>query len=699
MKNKILFAFATCLIIASCDFPKNKECCTKSSNCIGKPEIKLKSDIMTPEVLWLFGRLGDVDISPDKKTILYGVTYFDIAENKGNCHLYTMSVDGSNKKQITNTPKSESDAKWRPDGKKIGFISSESGSAQLWEMNPDGSDRKQISNIDGGITGFKYSPSQKKILYTKELENLVKKTKDIYPDLPKANARIITDLMFRHWDSWTDSYSHLFIADYSDSKISNDFDVNKNAEFDVPNKPFGGMEQICWSPDGSKIAYSCVKKKGKAYALSTNSDIFIYDLVSKNTTNITEGMMGYDIDPKFSPDGKKIAWLSMEREGFESDKKRLFVFDFEKNTKIDYTKDFDQIAEAPYWTYDSKNIFFISDYHGAEEIYKLDLEANKISKITTGVHDYLSVFSINDKLIAVMQSMSKPREIYSVNISNGKETDLSTINKELLSKLAFGEVKERWIKTTDNKQMQEWVIYPPHFDPNKKYPTLLYCEGGPQQTVSQFWSFRWNFQMMAANGYIIVAPNRRGLPGFGKEWNDQISGDYGGQNMKDYLSAIDDLAKESYVNKDKLGAVGASYGGFSVYWLAGNHHKRFKAFIAHDGMFNLESQYLQTEEMWFVNWDLGGPFWDLKNKIAQKSFATSPHKFVQNWDTPIMIVHGGLDYRITYDQGMQAFNAAQLLGIPSKFVYFPEENHWVSQPQDGILWQREFFSWLDKWLK
>ncbi|MDD5571730.1 MAG: S9 family peptidase [Bacteroidales bacterium] len=701
MKKLILLLSATCMIIISCDFPKNpgSKADAESKKIIGKPELNLKSDLMTPEVLWAFGRVNDVSVSPDKKYILFSVIYYDIPMNKGNRELYTMTIEGKDKKQITHTPFGENNALWRPDGKKIGFITSESGSTQIWEMNVDGSGRKQISDVKDGITGFKYSPDGKKIVYTKEVSELVKTVKDAYPDLPKSDGRIITDLMYRHWDTWTDSYSHVFIADYDGDELSNDVDIMKDEKFDCPNKPFNGMESIAWSPDSKKIVYSCVKKKGKEYALSTNSDLYLYDIDKKTTENITKGMMGYENQPVFSPDGKMLAWGSMERDGYEADKIRLFVLDFAKNTKTYFTKDFDQNAENLCWSDDSKSIYFISDWHATEEIYKLNIETGVINKITSGIHDYVSVNVGGDKLIAEMNSMSKPREIYSVNPVNGVASELSFVNKELMGKLAMGEVKERWVKTTDNKQMLVWVIYPPHFDKNKKYPALLFCQGGPQGTVSQNWHYRWNMQLMAAGGYIIVAPNRRGLPGFGQEWLEQISGDYGGQNMKDLLSAIDDVAKEPYVNKKGLGAVGASYGGYSVFWLAGNHNKRFNAFVAHDGILNFEAQYLQTEEMWFENWDIGGPFWDKENKTAQKSYASSPHKFIKNWDTPILVIHSENDYRITVDQGMQAFNAAVLKGIPAELLYYPSENHWVLRPQNAILWQREFFGWLDKWLK
>ena len=667
-------------------------------NKIGNPvkDIKLTSDIMTPEVLWSFGRVSGEEVSPDNSTILFGVSFYNVEENKGNSEIFVMPTEGGEAVNITNTESGEFSAVWRPDGKKIGFLSAESGSTQLWEMNPDGTNRTQISNIEGGINGFKYSPDQTKLVFIKDVK-LDKTVNDLYPDLPKANARIETDMMYRHWDRWHDyTYSHVFIADYNGQNLSNPYDIMEGERFDTPMKPFGGMEQINWSPDSKEITYTCKKMVGKQYTLSTNSEIYIYNLESKETKNITLGLMGYDVSAVYSPNGKMIAWESMEHDGNEADQNRLFILNFETGEKKDYTANFDQDVHGLTWTADSKSIYFTSDYHAEFQIYKLDVESDKITQITKGKHNYRSVHPIDGKLIGSKQSMTYPTEIYSINPETGEETQLSFINKNLHDQLSYGEVKERWVTTTDNKQMLVWVIYPPHFDPNKKYPTLLYCQGGPHGSVSQFYSYRWNFQMMAANGYIIVAPNRRGVPSFGKEWNDQISGDYGGQNMKDYFSAIDDVAKEPYVDKDHLGAVGASYGGYSIYWIAGHHNGRFKAFIAHDGIFNFEAMYLETDEMFFVNWEFGGPYWDKTNK---KTYDNSPHKFVDKWDTPIMVVHGEKDYRITYTQGMSAFNAAQLRGIPSKFLYFPEENHWVLKPQNGILWQREFFSWLDKWLK
>ena len=665
---------------------------------ITKNVIKVQGDLMTPEVLWSFGRLSEPAVSPDKKTILYGVTWYSIEQNKGNRELFLIDTDGKNCRQITHTPFSENQAEWSADGNKIRFMSTESGSMQLWEMASDGSNRIQLTDITDGISGYRFSPDEKKLLYTADVA-ADKPLQDLYKDLPKATGKIYNDYMYRHWDTWVESYSHVFVTDVNGQMIKGGTDILKGEAYECPLQPFGGMEQITWSPDSKTIAYTCRKKKGLAYTLSTNSDIYLYQLENGITTNLTEGMMGYDVAPVYSPDGTKLAWQSMERDGYESDKNRLFVYDFNSKARTDFSKNFDQSAEGLIWSEDNKSIFFISDFHATDEIYQLTLSDGRIRKITEGIHNYTGVIPAGNNLIATRVSMSSPAEIFSVDPISGKDTQLTFEDKDILDQLALGKVKQRWMRTTDNKMMLTWVIYPPHFDSTKVYPTLLYCEGGPQSTVSQFWSYRWNFQMMAASGYIIVAPNRRGLPGFGKEWNEQISGDYGGQNMKDYLSAIDEMCKEKYVNKNKLGCIGASYGGFSVYWLAGNHNKRFKAFIAHDGMFNLEAQYLETEEMWFANWDLGGSFWDKNNKVAQRSYATSPHKFVQNWDAPILVIHGGLDFRISYTQGMQAFDAALLKGIPAEFLFFPNENHWVLKPQNGILWQRTFYNWLDRWLK
>jgi len=667
-------------------------------NIIAKPQPKVVNGRMTPEVLWSLGRIGGVNVSLDKSKVLYTVMYYSVPENKGNSEVIVMNADGSGKKQITHTPVREAAAKWMKDSQHIAFLSSENGSMQLWMMDADGGNRQQVSDIPDGISDFAFSPDESKVLYVADVK-YGERTSDKYPDLDKASGMIVKDLMYKHWDEWVQTVPHPFIADVKEGKVLAGRDILQGEPYESPMKPFGGIEQLAWSPDGKTVAYTCRKKTGKDYALSTNSDIYFYHLDSGKTENKTEGMMGYDQNPSFSPDGKWLTWESMERDGYEADKNRLFILNLATGEKTDLSAGFDQNSGSLQWSSDSKSIYFISCWHAVTQIYRADIKTKKIAQITKGVQDYNFVAEGKNQLIGVKQSMSKPDEIYAINVKSGLETELSFENKEILSQLKMGRVEERWIATTDNKQMLTWVVYPPNFDPNKKYPTLLFCEGGPQSTVSQFWSYRWNFQIMAANDYIIVAPNRRGLPGFGKEWLEQISGDYGGQNMKDYFSAIDAVAKEPYVDKDKLGCVGASYGGFSVYWLAGHHNKRFKAFIAHDGMFNLEQQYLETEEMWFVNWDLGGPYWESKNEVAQRSYANSPHLFVDKWDTPILVIHGEKDYRILASQGMAAFNAAVLRGVPAEMLIFPDENHWVLKPQNGILWQRTYFEWLDKWLK
>ncbi len=693
MKNKILFFVLLAFFLASCKQKTTDE----TKKIIGPQELKLSSDLLTPELMWAFGRVSDPKVSPDQGTILFGVTWYDIQENKGNRELYTMKPDGSDKKQITKTAFSEYDAQWTPDGK-IMFMSAEKDGMQVWKMDSDGTNRMQITTIEGGINGYSFSPDMKKMLFAAEVP-AEKVNKELFEGLDKTSGKLMNDLNYRHWDSWVESYSHIFLADFDGKAISNATDIMKGEEWESPVRPFGGMEQICWSPDSKNIVYTCRKKKGAEYALSTNTDLYMYDITNKTTTNLSEYIMGYDQNPAFSPDGKTIAWQSMKRDGYEADQNRLFLLNLATGSKKYATKDFDQDVNGFTWSADGKTIWFTSNDKGTDELYSYLTETATITRITKGIHDIKQAVPIGDKLLTVQVSMSKPDELYIVNPADGKETEISFINKALLDQLSFGKVKERYIKTTNGEMMQSWVIYPAHFDSTKVYPTLLFCEGGPQSTVSQFWSYRWNMQIMAANGYVIVAPNRHGVPGFGQAWKEQISGDYGGQNMNDYLAAIDDVAKEPWSDETKLGCVGASYGGFSVFWLAGNHQKRFKAFIAHDGMFNLESQYLETEEMWFVNFDLGGPFWDKKNAVAQKSFANSPHRFVDKWDTPILVIHSELDYRITASQGMSAFNAAKLRGIPAEYLYFPDENHWVLKPQNAVLWQRVYFNWLQKWLK
>ena len=692
---------ATSLLLGACNPATDvnvKE--TGDKNLIGKSDIRIKDGRMTPEALWAMGRIGGMNVSPDGKRVVYTVAYYSVPENKSNREVFVMNADGSDNKQITKTGFAENEAVWIKGGTKIAFLCNESGSSQLWEMNPDGTDRKRLSDYDKDIEGFAFSPDEKKVLFISQVKT-VNSTADKYPDLDKATGVIITDLMYKHWDEWVTTVPHPFVADFDGESISNPVDVMEGELFESPMKPFGGIEQLAWNTTSDKIAYTSRKKTGKEYAISTNSDIYVYDLNTKQTTNITEENKGYDTNPTYSPDGKSIAWLSMERDGYEADQNRLMVMNLETGEKTFVSKDFDSNVDSYCWSADCERIYFTGVWHGESQVYQIDLaNGNKITSLTEGMYDYASVALLGDKLIAQRHSMSMGDEIYSIDLTGDHTvTQLTFENKHIYDQLTMGKVEERWMKTTDGKQMLTWVIYPPQFDPNKKYPTLLFCEGGPQSPVSQFWSYRWNFQIMAANDYIIVAPNRRGLPGFGLEWNEAVSGDYGGQCMKDYFTAIDEVAKEPYVNKDRLGCVGASFGGFSVYWLAGHHDKRFKAFIAHDGIFNMEMQYLETEEMWFANWDMGGAYWEKQNATAQRTFANSPHKFVDKWDTPILCIHGEKDYRILANQGMAAFNAAVLRGVPAELLIYPDENHWVLKPQNGVLWQRTFFEWLDMWLK
>ena len=695
MRQANLFMMSAAMLLAACG--GTKDAGKTDQVLIEKSDIKIEGKRMTPEALWAMGRIGGFAVSPDGKKIAYTIAYYSVPENKSNREVFVMNADGSENQQITHTPYQENEVTWIKGGTKLAFLSNDNGSSQLYEMNPDGSGRKQLTNYDGDIEGYSISPDGKKLLFISQVKTK-ESTADKYPDLPKATGIIVTDLMYIHWDEWVTTAPHPFVADFDGNGISNIVDILNGEPYESPMKPWGGIEQLAWNTTSDKVAYTCRKKTGLEYAISTNSDIYIYDLNTQKTENITEENKGYDTNPQYSPDGKYIAWQSMERDGYEADLNRLFIMNLETGEKRFVSKAFESNVDAFVWGADAKMIYFTGVWHGESQIYALDLANDSVKAITSGMYDYESVALFGDKLIAKRHSMSMGDEIYTVAL-DGSTTQLTQENKQIYDQLEMGKVEGRWMKTTDGKQMLTWVIYPPQFDPNKKYPTLLFCEGGPQSPVSQFWSYRWNFQIMAANDYIIVAPNRRGLPGFGVEWNEQISGDYGGQCMKDYFTAIDEMAKEPYVDKDRLGCVGASFGGFSVYWLAGHHDKRFKAFIAHDGIFNMEMQYLETEEKWFANWDMGGAYWEKQNPVAQRTFANSPHLFVEKWDTPILCIHGEKDYRILANQAMAAFDAAVMRGVPAELLIYPDENHWVLKPQNGVLWQRTFFEWLDKWVK
>lgn len=671
---------------------------------IGKKQMTIENRRLTPEALWAMGRIGAVSVSPDAQSVVYGVSYYSVEQNKSHHTLHIMNADGSNQRLLTTTAANETSAAWIKGGTKIAFLSNEGGSNQVWEMNPDGSGRKQLSNEDSDIEGFLFSPDETKVVLVKRIK-IKETTADVHPDLPLAKGFVVNDLMYKHWDEWITDAPHPFVATFDGNAIATDGkDLLEGTAYDCPNRPFGGTEQLAWSQDSKKLAYACNKKTGRDYSVSTDTDIYLFDFESNETQNLCKlddarSNYGYDTAPTFSPDGNYLAWLSMKRDGYESDQNRLCIMNLKSGEqKYISEKPFDSNVDSYCWANDGTSLYFTGVWHGASMVYNINLNG-ELQQLTSGDYDYTSIATLGSKLIATRQSISSATEIFTMEPKAGATvTQLTQENKHLYDQMDFGKVEARWCTTTDGKQLHSWVIYPPHFDPNKKYPTLLFCEGGPQSPVSQFWSFRWNFQIMAANDYIIIAPNRRGLPGFGLEWNEKISGDYGGQCMQDLFAAIDDLCKEPYVDTDRLGCVGASFGGFTAMWMAGHHEKRFKAFIAHDGFFNMEQQYFETEESWFTNWDLGGAPHE-KNAKTQHSYANSPHKFVDKWDTPILLIHGDLDYRILSSQSMAAFNAAKLKGVPAQLLLFPDENHWVLKPQNGILWQRTFFAWLDKWVK
>ena len=701
---------------------------------IGKQNIKLTSNLMTPEALWAMGRIGACEASADGKQIVYQVGYYSVKANKSQQKIAIINADGTGNTTLTTGTKSETDPTWL--NGKIVFLTG----GQIWTMNPDGTDRKQISKTSKDIEGFKFSPDGKKVilLHSIDFYEIIKKNPD---DLPKATGRLVTDLMYRHWDHYVESIQHPFVTNVTmengELKIDNDAEVDilEGEPYECPMEPFGSIEQLDWSPDSKQIAYTCRKKTGLAYSISTDSDIYIYNIGTRETKNLCkpEGYVepeidpttsmkyqevnapenlknnvGYDQNPQFSPDGKYVAWLSMERDGYEADRNRLCCYDLATGEKKYLTESFDSNVDAFVWS-DSKDamIYFIGVWHATENLYAINWKG-ELKQMTETWDDFGSIHLMNNgkQLLMERHNFTSPADLYIVtpNFKKPEKTAIAQLtfeNKHILDQLAKPTVQQRWGKTSDGKEMLTWIILPPNFDESKKYPTLLFCEGGPQSPVSQFWSYRWNFMIMASQGYIVVAPNRRGLPGFGQEWLEEISGDWTGQCMQDYLAAIDDAANNlSYVDKDHLGAVGASFGGFSVYYLAGIHEKRFKAFIAHDGAFNLAAMYTETEENWFSNWEYDEAYWhrpQLPN--AKKTYHDSPHKMVEKWDTPILCIHGEKDYRINATQGMSAFNAARMKGIPAELLIFPDENHWVLKPQNGVLWQRTFFNWLDRWLK
>ena len=698
---------------------------------ITKPEITIEGGRLTPEGLWAMGRIGSVKSDIETGLIAYTVSYYSVAENRSTswirlCNPFVEGQEASGESIEVYDEFVGYEPEWFGGSGWLAYL--KGGKLYLRR------DKEEVE-VQGAedVEGFLLSPMRDKVILIKQVKrDDIPSVKEKYPDLPLASGRIVEDLMYKHWDEWTETAPQPFVCDLEitwvgegerikSAKVNEGVNILEGTPFECPMKPFGGIEQLAWNPNNEEIAYTCRKKTGLDYAVSTNSDIYLYNVRTREERNITADNKGYDTNPAYSPNGEWIAWQSMERDGYESDENRLMAMNLQTGEKRWLSKGSENYVDEFVW-YDDTTLLYTACWSGTVNLYHQDLNGFA-ERMTEGQYD-LGLGDVCDHYLYLLgHSMRQANEIYCMDVAewkNGPTRDfgprgldwdqphtsqeveipqLTHENDNIYKQIERSEVVPRWQKTTDGKDMLTWIIYPPHFDPSKKYPTILYCEGGPQSPVSQFWSFRWNFMMMSAGDYIIVAPNRRGLPGFGKAWNEEISGDYGGQCMRDYFSAIDEFCTEPYVDKDHLGCVGASFGGFSVYWIAGHHDGRFKAFIAHDGIFNLEMQYLETEEKWFANWDLGGAYWDKDNKTAQRTFANSPHKFVDKWDTPILCIHGEKDYRILANQAMAAFDAAKMRGVPAELLVFPDENHWVLKPQNGILWQREFRGWLDRWLK
>lgn len=610
---------------------------------------------MTPELLWKLGRVNGLGLTPDSRNVIYSVSTPDWEANKGSSKMYQIPVEGGIPVEITTNPVKD----------------------------------KNIS------TDGKY------MLSHKEMKVLKIKGSDKYPELTKSDAYIFDDLMIRHWDTWEEgAFDHVFLSTLNNGVATSEIDLMAGEPHDCPQKPFGGDEDYVFGPDGTTVLYVTKKKFGKDYAVSTNTDIYEYDIITNKTRNLTEGRMGYDINPTCSKRGY-IAYLSMRRDGYESDKQDIIIYAEGQHVNMTAHRD-DIHVESYKWSADGLFIYFTAPINGTVQLFEIPVTypitttPPVIRQVTSGDFDVTGIIGqFKSTLIVSRTDMNHAAELYTVDLEEGLMRQLTHVNDETYKTIAMVKTERKWVKTTDGKDMLVWVIYPPDFDPAKKYPTLLYCQGGPQSPLTQFYSFRWNFQLMASNGYIVVAPNRRGMPGHGTEWNEEISKDHGGQVMDDYLSAIDAVSKEPFVDKDRLGAVGASYGGYSVFMLAGIHEGRFKSFISHDGIYDMRSMYGTTEELFFVDWDWGGPYWDKKNKAAQKTYKKfNPVNYVDKWNTPIMIVQGGKDYRVPIEQGLSAFQAAKLKGLNARLLYLPEENHWVLSAQNALVWQREFFRWL-----
>ena len=660
---------------------------------------RLPQDRLTEDLLWTLKRVGEIAVSPDYNTVAFTLREYNVAENSSESNIYLVPVAGGNISQLTTTKGTEYNITWAKDGKSIFYLAKAEQGMNIFSISTDGKAVQQVSFITDGISGYKLSTDQTLLVYSKDVKTEKYTGSEIHTDMPQSNVRIYGDLMYRHWSEWEDGVrSHLFFAPLVEGKVQVEgTDLMSGETFDCPLKPMGGIEHFTISPDNKTILYVCKKFSGKEFATSTNSDIYTYDISSKTTTNLSEGMKGYDVDPAYAADGSKIAWLSMKTDGYEADKNDIVVYDLSTKQITNLTAGFDLTVSAFCWSPKGDKIYFKSVTEATFQFFEYDMKSKQLKQLTTGDHDYTSIAFAGDYLIGGRQNMNHPLDIYKVSLKKGEQTAITDVNKEIYDKIKTGPIEKRWITTTDGKKELVWIIYPPDFDKTKKYPALLYCQGGPQSAVSQFFSYRWNFQLMAAHGYIVIAPNRRGLPGFGQEWNDAIREDWGGQPIQDYLAAVDEMKKEPFINADKIGAVGASYGGYSVYYLAGVHENRFKCFISHCGLFNLESWYGTTEELFFANSDIGGEYYNVK--LSQEYLDNSPHRKVENWNTPMLIFHGEQDFRVPLNQGLEAFQALQLKGIESKLILFPDENHFVLQPQNAIIWHREFYAWLDKHLK
>jgi dipeptidyl aminopeptidase/acylaminoacyl peptidase len=655
--------------------------------------------VLTPEALWSLGRLGVIAQSPDGKTLLYSVSTTDITTEKSAKQYFLLDIATGQSKNTT-ILEGAAFVQWDKNGLYV------TKGNELKRSQDNGATWTTIITLEEGAENIRIAPDGNWTAYSKTIPSKKVLGNTLYADVPNSTAKVFTDLNYRHWDTWSDgTIAHVFVASLNNPRTPVK-DILQNEPYDCPQKPFGGSEDFIFTADSKSIIYVCKKKVGKEYAQSTNTDLYMYDISDGKTKNLTEGMMGYDVSPILSPDGSKLAWLSMKRDGYEADKNDIVVMDMKNpGIKLNLTAGWDETVDGGFqWSKDGKSIYYNAAMKGSTQLFVIDVPANLMVRmqpqprqITKGDFDVTGVVAQQGKSLLVTRTdFNHATELYTVDITKGTMQAVSHVNDAYYNSISLSDAKLRMVTTTDGKQMGVWVIYPPNFDPNKKYPTLLYCQGGPQSAVTPFYSVRWNFQLMAAQGYIVVAPNRRGLPGWGVAWNEAISGDWGGQPMKDYLSAIDDVAKESYVDKNRLGCVGASYGGYSVFMLAGIHNNRFKSFIAHNGLFDMKSWYGTTEELWFANWDLGGNYWTTPTPKSYTQF--NPSNYIDKWTTPIMIIQGEIDFRVPIGQGLAAFQAAQLKGIKSKLLFYPNENHWVLHAHNGLVWQREFFSWLKETL-